>query len=141
MKRSLTSHSTISSTINSSSYSKPSLKRNDKKSAFTLIEILLVVVIIGILAAVAIPNLDIKGTSDRTKETVTRKEIASVQTQLSAYYMRKSKYPASLDALVSEKYLRKSPKDAWGKPLDYNAQTGEVSAKGPNGKIMADDEN
>ena len=115
-------------------------RRSARRSAFTLIEILLVVVIIGILAAVAIPSLDLKGNSDRARTATTKAKIASVMTQVQVYYMEKNKYPPTLQSLVSGKYLKVVPKDGWGNELQYDPKSGDVYANGPDGKITPDQE-
>jgi type II secretion system protein G len=57
------------------------LKRNDK--GFTLIELLIVIVIIGILAAVAIPNF--QGVSDKARIAAAKSELATIKNALGMY--------------------------------------------------------
>src|SRR5688572_5382760 len=107
--------------------------RNNKSRAFTLIEIMLVVVIIGILAAVIGPRL--VGQSKTAKIRATKASIEGVKTALGMYEVHMSRFPTTeegLEALltrpadVSEDewegpYLREKalPKDAFGKEFIY----------------------
>jgi general secretion pathway protein G len=102
-------------------------------SGFTLIEIMMVVVIIGILAALIIPN--VVGRDDQARATAVRNDIRSVANALDMYKMDNTQYPSTdqgLDALVNkpsgspepknyppDPYLKKVPVDPWGKPLVY----------------------
>ena len=101
--------------------------------AFTLIEIMLVVIIIGALAAMVIPRFT--GRSDQAKATAARADIeAHLATALKLYELDNGNFPTTsqgLDALVSKPtsspiptnwngpYIEKKPIDPWGKPYVY----------------------
>ena len=98
-------------------------------AGFTLIEILLVVVIIGILAAVAVPRF--AGRIGQSKEGAAKASIKAIGVALDLYEMDHGSYPASLSALVENSgspewrgpYLKDGlPKDPWGNDFIYTAQ-------------------
>jgi general secretion pathway protein G len=102
---------------------------------FTLIEILVVVVILGILAAVVVPNL--MDQPDKAAEVRARQDIQSLMTGLDMYKLDNFSYPSTqqgLEALVQRPggspaapnwkqggYLRQPqvPRDPWGNPYQY----------------------
>jgi general secretion pathway protein G len=76
---------------------------------FTLIELLVVMAIIATLLSLAAPRYI--GNVDKAKEAVLRENLASLRDSIDKYYADNGKYPASLDDLVSHKYLRRIPLD------------------------------
>ena len=100
---------------------------------FTLIEILVVVVIIGILGALIVPN--VIGRGDQARLTAARNDLRAVANALDMYHLDNHQYPTTdqgLEALVSKPagfpepknynsdgYLKKAPVDPWGTPLVY----------------------
>lgn len=90
---------------------------------FTLLELIIVVSMIGILAAIALPNL--VQMPRRSKEAVLQTNIRSIQKALDQHNADLGYYPDSLEALVEEEYLREVPLDPmtdereWG--LDYES--------------------
>jgi general secretion pathway protein G len=86
-----------------------------KTAGFTLIEVLVVVVILGILAAIVVPNIMDK--PDQAKITKARADIRAIESALNMYRLDKHDYPKTdqgLEALVSD-YLPRLPMDPWGK--------------------------
>lgn len=118
---------------------------------FTLIEILVVVVILGILAAIVVPR--VMERPGEARVTRARQDIQGVVTALSLYKLDNFVYPSSeqgLDALVSKPagqpdapnwkgpYLDRAAKDPWGRPYQYRhpGQHGEIDvySLGADGK-------
>jgi len=95
-----------------------------KRGAFTLIELMIVIVILGLLAAMVVPNLTGKGAEAKKKLTcVQMKSIYNGA--LDMYKMQHGSYPTTqegLEVLVKDdSYFKdaKLPKDAWGMPFIY----------------------
>lgn len=89
-------------------------------SGFTLVEILLVVVIIGMLATIAainVPKFLGQGRMGKAKA-----DINSIGAAVEAYNMVEGKYPTSLSQLSegSDPYLKSLPKDPWGNDYQYS---------------------
>jgi general secretion pathway protein G len=100
---------------------------------FTLIEIMVVVVIMGILAALVVPKL--MGRADDARVTAARQDIASMMQALKLYKLDNQRYPTTeqgLQALVQKPtsgpatngwksggYIEKLPKDPWGGQYQY----------------------
>jgi len=79
------------------------------KRGFTLIELMIVMAIISILVAVAVPLY--QRSVVRAKEAVLRQNLFSMRTVLDEYTYDKAKAPQSLQDLVTEGYLRQIPMD------------------------------
>lgn len=79
-------------------------RRDDR--GFTLIELLIVIVILGILAAIV--AFSVRGITDRGDESACKAEVKTVATAIEAYYAKVGSYPADLDALAAapNKFLR-----------------------------------
>jgi general secretion pathway protein G len=100
---------------------------------FTLIEIMVVVVIMGILAALIVPKL--MGRTDDARIIAAKQDIATVMQALKLYKLDNQRYPTTeqgLQALIAKPttgpaadgwkaggYLDKLPKDPWGNPYQY----------------------
>jgi general secretion pathway protein G len=92
------------------------LRQRRSRSGFTLIELLVVMAILSILATIAIPQM-VKAPI-RAKEAVLAEDLFTFRQCIDQYYADKGKYPASLDVLKQEKYIRKVPVDPFTKSAD-----------------------
>jgi general secretion pathway protein G len=79
------------------------------EEGFTLIELIVVVTIVGILLGIALPNY--RAAILQAKEAVLKEDLFRFRDSIDQYQADKGKYPASLDALVTDGYLRGIPKD------------------------------
>ncbi|HEY6508988.1 MAG TPA: prepilin-type N-terminal cleavage/methylation domain-containing protein [Vicinamibacterales bacterium] len=78
-------------------------------AGFTLMEIMIVMALIVTLAGVGVTMYG--NSVRRAKEATLKEDLFRLRDALDQYYADKNKYPASLDALVSDKYLRAVPVD------------------------------
>lgn len=108
----------------------PDIRHNQ---GFTLIEIMVVMVILGLLVAIVAPN--IMGRSDQAKVTVAQTQLSNIGNALDLYRLDNSRYPSTqqgLEALVNKPagspepknwnadgYLKNVPEDPWGTPYQY----------------------
>jgi general secretion pathway protein G len=79
------------------------------QAGFTLIELLIVIAIIGILASMAVVQL--RQTPKRAKEAALRQNLYVLRNCIDQYFTDKGKYPANLQALVDDGYIRRIPVD------------------------------
>jgi general secretion pathway protein G len=84
-------------------------RRRQADAGWTLIELLVVVALIMILASVALAQY--RNSIVYAREAVLRSNLMSMREAIDQYYADKARYPDSLDALVSETYLRRIPVD------------------------------
>lgn len=105
----------------------------NKQNGFTLIEVMIVVVILGILAAIIVPK--IMGRPDEARITKTKQDIRAITSALDLYRLDNFSYPTTeqgLEALVSKPaslpaganwkkggYLDSVPTDPWNHPYLY----------------------
>jgi general secretion pathway protein G len=87
---------------------------------FTLIELLVVISMITILAAMGIAQY--RNSVRRAQEATLMTDLFHMRDAIDQYYADKGKYPASLDALVTDGYMRKIPVD----PITQSADTWEA---------------
>ncbi|UCG74184.1 MAG: type II secretion system major pseudopilin GspG [Chromatiales bacterium] len=106
-------------------------RRRTRQSGFTLIEIMVVVVILGILAALIAPNVISR--IDEAQITKVKQDIRALESALKLYRLDNFRYPTTdegLDALVTPPndpnarwpeggYLDRLPRDPWDKPYAY----------------------
>ncbi|MCX7047775.1 MAG: type II secretion system major pseudopilin GspG [Candidatus Sumerlaeota bacterium] len=105
-----------------------------RRRGFTFMEIMLVVVIIGILAAIVVPNIFHHG--ETARENATRTNLENIKTALQLYYLRVGEFPTTNQGLGALKtcpsdvdpnkwgnrpYLEGNPKDSWGNDFIYRS--------------------
>ena len=113
--------------------------RRSNRFGFTMIEMLVVLLIIGVLAAIAVPPLLRHGPEAREKAT--RLQISNLKTALGTFYLENSRYPTTeegLDPLVNcpadltttwkGPYMEELPLDGWGRPFIYRVPSGSTPA-------------
>lgn len=113
--------------------------------AFSLLELMLVLAILGILMAVAAWNL--AATGDKAKIRATTVTLDTVRQQLSAYNLEKNGYPPNLIALTTSGFLDPTKKlvDGWDQPLIYmtpglNGRPYELLSAGPDKQASTQDD-
>jgi len=110
-------------------------KRKSCSCGFTLIEIMVVVVIMGVLAALLVPRL--MGRTDDARIIAAKQDIATLMQALKLYRLDNQRYPTNeqgLQALISKPsggpappnwkaggYLDRLNKDPWGNPYEYRS--------------------
>ena len=111
----------------------PNLNADRAQRGFTLLEVMVVVVILGILAALVVPKIISR--PDEARVMAAKQDIASLAQALKLYRLDNQRYPTTeqgLQALVSKPaanpvpanwkaggYLERLPKDPWGNPYQY----------------------
>jgi general secretion pathway protein G len=92
---------------------------------FTLIELMIVISIILILIAIAVPMYN--QSVLRAKEAVLRQDLKTMRDQIDNYTMDKEKAPQTLDDLIQAGYLRKIPKDPFTNSTEtWQAETSDT---------------
>ena len=125
------------------------------QDGFTLIEIMVVILIIGLLALMVVPRL--RGVADRAKRTKAQADIQELKQALDRYYLDNGSYPTTdqgLQDLVNPPtagrvpsnyeqggYIEKLPSDPWGNQYFYQSDGSSYALKsfGPDGVQSADD--
>ena len=133
-----------------------SLQRHRAGRGFTLVEMLLVLVILAVLAAIVIPKFS--GRSEQAKVTAAKSQISSIELALDAFEVDNGFYPkgtAGLNALIEAPsgtqnwkgpYLKKGiPLDPWGNAYVYsypgrNNADYDLMSMGPDGRAGGDDD-
>ena len=120
-----------------------------RTSGFTLIEMMIVMSLIVILASVGLTMYTNSQTSAR--EAVLKEDLFRMRDAIDQYYADKNRYPASLEALVTDKYLRAIPEDpftnsseTWqttlseGDPANPSAEPGIFDVKSGSDRMGSD---
>ena len=111
------------------------------EEGFTLLELLVVMTIIGILAAVAIPAL--RDSPQRAREAALKEDLFTMRSTIDQYHGDKGYYPPDLQTLVTDGYMRQIPvdpmtksRDTWVVQMEELAvpdESASSSAAGPQG--------
>ncbi|MBC5637200.1 prepilin-type N-terminal cleavage/methylation domain-containing protein [Ornithinibacillus sp. BX22] len=96
------------------------------QKAFTLIEMLVVLMIVSVLMILIIPNLGNKSQEAQGKGCDAL--VSVVQAQIDTFYLDSHTFPASLNELVNKGYIRENQKQCSNNELVYNSLNGTVSA-------------
>ncbi|OPY15139.1 MAG: Type II secretion system protein G precursor [Syntrophus sp. PtaB.Bin138] len=121
-------------------------RKTGKERGFTLIEILIVVIIIGLIASLIAPNLI--GRYERSKEEIAKTQVEMLSSGVLSFKLDVGRYPSTLEELIKSSdtrwrgpYLSKQiiPKDPWDQEYQYKVP-GEhgpfdLYSLGPNGKL------
>jgi general secretion pathway protein G len=96
--------------------------QNKKKNAgFTLIEMMIVVVIIGIIVGIAVPM--IAKDPEKARLVADKANIKSLDDAVQMYNLDTQHYPDSLQQLVTDQDIKQLPTDPWGQAYQYRLCT------------------
>ena len=128
------------------------------KKGFTLIEIMIVIIILGLLASMVVPNLI--GQSEQAKKKLVCVQMKNIQDALKSFKLQEGRYPTTTEGLKAlivnpnpEKYKsypdggfldsKKLPKDSWGNEFIYVNNDGNIDiiSLGADGKEGGKGEN
>lgn len=130
--------------------------RSRRLHAFTLVEMLLVLVILAVLAAIVIPKFS--GRSQQAKETAAKSDIHALEIALDAFEVDTGGYPAGNNGLFSlvdqpngatnwkGPYVKTIPNDPWGNAYIYtypgrnNTRGYDILSMGPDGRVGGNDD-
>ena len=129
-----------------------SRRSQNRRAAFTLLEVMLVLVILAAIAGIAVVNIGSFQTAAYKKTAAAN--ISSLKTSLETYRLAVGSYPSSLDALYEQpsdladpsKWMRvlQDPvkPDPWGNPYEYKLTGSEFELRslGPDGQSGTDDD-
>jgi general secretion pathway protein G len=112
-------------------------KHGLSRSGFTLLEVLLVLVILGVIAALVVPRLT--GSQERALVMATQTAIKELEAKVELYAIEHdATYPETLDALVNpldrdgkpmKAYTPEVPRDAWREPLNYELASDDAAVQ------------
>ena len=136
---------------------RPRFPRGRASAGFTLIELLLVLVILGILAAIVVPKFS--GRTEQARRTAAQSQISTFGTALDAFEVDNGFYPRGKNGLADlvqpprdaqnwkGPYLKSTiPNDPWGNPYIYecpgkhNPTSYDLMSMGPDGRAGGDDD-
>ena len=107
---------------------------------FTLVELMVVIVIIGLLATVVIIN--VLPATDKAAATKAKADVSTLEQGVEMYRLNKLRYPSGdegLKAITAEGYVKRLPKDPWGNDYRYaapgrNGRAFEIYSYGADGR-------
>ncbi|HEQ60406.1 MAG TPA: type II secretion system protein GspG [Firmicutes bacterium] len=134
----------------------PGSSRYSRRGGFTMVELLLVLVILAVLAAIVVPKFT--GRSEQARITAAQTQIAAFETCLDAFEIDNGYYPRGTDGLQDlvrqpadaknwrGPYMKEIPLDPWGNaylyeyPGKYNEGGYDLMSLGPDGRAGGDDD-
>lgn len=134
----------------------PLLRQRRGQGGFTMVELLLVLVILAILAAIVVPK--VTGRSEQARITAAKTQVASFETSLDAFEVDNGYYPKGADGLqdlIEEPdgaknwhgpYMKEIPLDPWGNaylyeyPGKHNEKGFDLMSMGPDARVGGDDD-
>jgi general secretion pathway protein G len=120
--------------------------RKSEEDGFSLVELMVVIVILGLLATIVIIN--VMPAADRAAVTKARADIQTLEQGIEMYRLDHLSYPTAaegLQALLNGHYIRRLPEDPWGNPYRYTAPGPEgrpfqIASLGADGREGGDGE-
>ena len=127
-----------------------------RRRGFTLVEMLLVLVILGVLAAIVYPK--VAGRGEQARQTATQSQISAFKTALDSFEVDNGYYPKGRNGLLDlvqkprdavnwrGPYLESIPKDPWGneylyeQPGKHNPTSYDIMSVGPDGRANTEDD-
>jgi general secretion pathway protein G len=97
-----------------------------REEGFTLVELMVVIVIIGLLATVVVIN--VMPAADKASRTKAEADIATLEQAAEMYRLNRGAYPETLQALAAEGMVKRLPNDPWGRAYQYRSPGGEGRA-------------
>ena len=125
---------------------KPNTQHRRRNHGFTLVEMLLVMMIIGVLATVVVVQFGNIGRDARI--TATRASIQAITTAAKTFELKAGYYPKSMEEMQTpigsddEALLPKNLADQWGTPFQYklNGNSFEIRSAGPDRQMGSQDD-
>jgi general secretion pathway protein G len=110
-----------------------STRTGKREAGFTLVELLIVISLISILAAMGL--VQYRNSVVSAKEATLKQDLFRMRDAIDQYYADKGKYPSALDSLVTDGYMRRIPEDPFTKSADsWQTVPAEPDPNNPSGE-------